>query len=323
MTASPVDAPMVSVITTFLNPGRFLSEAVASVLEQTWRSRELLLVDDGSTDGSSEWARSLAEREPSVRYIEHADHANLGMSASRNAGIAQARGTVIAFLDADDVFLPEKLDRQVTVLMARPDVDAVIAETLLWYGWTEKEEDISRDTVRTLRLAAGSYAPGELIPRLIQRAIRTPATCGVLVRRSTVERIGGFEPSFRTMYEDQAFFFKLFLHSRTLVMPEVFDRYRQHPDSCCVMAERTGDFSQDGGPSPARQRFLDWAADYLRTQNGGRSWSWYLVELERWLGHHPSLAARAHRHFLRAHAWMPRVTARDSSAAARIEITQD
>ena len=93
----------VSVIVCFLNEERFLAEAVQSVLGQTFADWELLLVDDGSCDASSVIARQLAATDPGrFDYIEHADHRNLGLSASRNAGIRRARGRYIAFLDADD-----------------------------------------------------------------------------------------------------------------------------------------------------------------------------------------------------------------------------
>ena len=78
-------APVVSVITNFLNEERFITEAVESVISQTYESWELLLVDDGSDDASSEIARRYASRRPNkIRYFEHAGHVNLGSSAARN-----------------------------------------------------------------------------------------------------------------------------------------------------------------------------------------------------------------------------------------------
>src|SRR3712207_221993 len=80
-------APRVSVVVIFLDAARFLGEAVASVLGQTYGAWELLLVDDGSTDGSSALARGYAAAQPGrVRYLEHPGHANRGMSAARNLG---------------------------------------------------------------------------------------------------------------------------------------------------------------------------------------------------------------------------------------------
>src|SRR5262245_48750717 len=100
----PARRPRVSVLTVFLNAERFLQEAIESVLAQTYGDWELLLVDDGSTDGGSGLARSYAERYPhKVVYLNHGNHSNLGISASQNLGISRARGEYIAFLDSDDV----------------------------------------------------------------------------------------------------------------------------------------------------------------------------------------------------------------------------
>src|SRR6266542_3309857 len=98
---------LVSVVVPFWNASAFLEEAIASVFAQTFQSWELLLIDDGSSDGSTEIAKRYAERFPGrVRYFEHERHANRGVAASRNLGVRHAKGPYIAFLDADDVWLP-------------------------------------------------------------------------------------------------------------------------------------------------------------------------------------------------------------------------
>jgi glycosyltransferase involved in cell wall biosynthesis len=89
------DKPLVSVIVIFLNAADFLQEAIESVLAQTYEHWELLLVDDGSTDGSSEIALSFAfENSARIKYFEHDGHQNLGMSAARNLGIRKAKVTI-------------------------------------------------------------------------------------------------------------------------------------------------------------------------------------------------------------------------------------
>src|SRR5438876_10917096 len=96
--------PLVSVVIIFWNAERFLREAIESVFAQAYVNWELLLVDDGSTDGSTAIARSGVEQDPQrVRYVEHPGHDNRGMSASRNLGIGNAQGAVVAFLDAEHV----------------------------------------------------------------------------------------------------------------------------------------------------------------------------------------------------------------------------
>ena len=82
----------------------------------------------------------FAQRDPSrIRYFEHAGHANRGMSAARNLGLDHARGRYIAFLDADDVWLPEKLREQVSALNDNPRAGMVYGRTLIWHSWRDCE----------------------------------------------------------------------------------------------------------------------------------------------------------------------------------------
>src|SRR5262249_33431769 len=108
--------PRVSVLTIFLDAERFLGEAIRSVFAQTFDGRALLLVDDRSRDASGDVGRTWAARDPArVRYLAHPGGANRGMSASRNLARRDARGELLAFLDADDVWRPEKLERHVEI----------------------------------------------------------------------------------------------------------------------------------------------------------------------------------------------------------------
>jgi glycosyltransferase involved in cell wall biosynthesis len=117
--------PLVSVITPAYNAERFLAVAVRSSLEQTWPNIEVLVVDDGSTDGTAELARCLAAADDRVRVIEKA-HA--GVSAARNAAFAVARGEFLCFLDADDMMLPDRVERQVSFLRLFPACDLVFSD---------------------------------------------------------------------------------------------------------------------------------------------------------------------------------------------------
>src|SRR4051794_24620177 len=129
--------PLVSCIIIFLNGAAFLAEAVESVLAQSYSHWELWLVDDGSTDESTQIARTYAAQYPNVFYLEHEGHGNQGMSASRNLGIRHARGQFVAFLDADDLWLPTKLAEQVALLLAHPSAGMVYGRTQIWHSWQE------------------------------------------------------------------------------------------------------------------------------------------------------------------------------------------
>ena len=256
--------PVVSAITIFYNGERFLGEAIESVLAQTYPSWELLLVDDGSTDGATEIARSYAARHPErIRYLEHSGHRNRGMSASRNLGLQQSRGALVAFLDSDDVWLPEKLARQVAILDAHPDAQMTFGPTRLWYGWTGEPADAARDTLRRIHAAPdGLYRPPEMLQRFLRGRALTPATCSILVRREALARTGQFEERFTGLYEDQAFFVKAYLSLASYVTTDAFDLYRQHDESHCAVARRSGEYSLDG-PTAALTDLYLWCVRYF------------------------------------------------------------
>jgi glycosyltransferase involved in cell wall biosynthesis len=131
--AHRVQAPEVSVVIIFLNAKFFLDGAIQSVLRQSFTDWELLLVDDDSWDGSSESAKPWAEHHADrILYLEHPGHANLGMSASRNLGIRHAKGRFVAFLDADDEWMPAKLTEHVAVMKGRSDVAMTYGPALHW-----------------------------------------------------------------------------------------------------------------------------------------------------------------------------------------------
>ena len=266
MTAADTPAngqPLVSVVIAFLDGERFLREAIDSVFAQTYERWELLLVDDGSGPAASSIGREYAEREPTrVRYLEHDGHRNRGLSASRNLGIAHARGAYTAFLDADDVWLPDKLRDQVTILESHPDVGAMYGNALYWYGWTGDPEDVARDFYPRLRVRDGTVLdPPRLLERLLTGEALVPCPHSLLVRTAVLRRVGGFEEQFRGMFEDQAFYAKLMLAERVLVVDRSWERYRQHADSMCAVSDRTGT-TRD-----AHCRYLEWLADYLDAES--------------------------------------------------------
>ncbi len=256
---------LVSVVVIFLDAERFLRPALESILAQTYGNWELLLVDDGSEDGSSQIARECADADPDrVQYLQHEGARNLGMSASRNAGIAASSGEFVAFLDADDVWLPDKLEHQVRLLESHPDVGMVYGPTEYWFSWTGDPVDRERDFLS--KLAVDFDRPIEP-PELLVRALAThggmlPGICSLVVRRSALERAGTFDPEFKGSYEDQVFFTKMFRHTKILVTDRCLDRYRQHDDSCCAVAQRSGEYHPDK-PHPARRRYLEWLDGYL------------------------------------------------------------
>jgi glycosyltransferase involved in cell wall biosynthesis len=283
--------PLVSVIMIFLNAEKFIQEAIESMLNQTYLNWELILVDDGSTDTSTQIARQYAHQYlDKIRYVQHQNHQNRGMSASRNQGIRESRGEYIAFLDADDVYLPEKLERQVALLNSQPAAAMVYGTTQYWFSWTGKPEDYSHDSMRTLGVRVDRlYRPSELVARFLANTARTPATCSVLIRREAVEKVRGFEEHFAGMFEDQVFFYKLCVQEPVYVESGCWSRYRQHPDSHVYVSRRTGKWDPGHRLSPTRADFLRWLESYLTEQNVGDPKIRQLLRKELWSYQHPQL----------------------------------
>jgi glycosyltransferase involved in cell wall biosynthesis len=228
----PDPRPLVSVIIIFLDAERFIEEAIGSVIAQTYDAWELLLVDDGSADGSRALALRYVQQYPEkLRYFEHADHRNRGMSASRNLGIRHAKGQYIAWLDADDVWLPRKLERQVALLDSQPEAGMVYGPTEWWYSWSCPAQDGQRDFILPLGQPPDKLIrPPALLVQFLKSEGHSPCMCSILVRREVLDRTGGFEERFRGLYEDQAFCAKICLDTPVFASSECCCRYRQHSD---------------------------------------------------------------------------------------------
>ena len=272
---------LVSVIIIFLNAGQFLQEAVESVLTQTYEDWELLLVDDGSFDGSSELAKSYEKRYPTrIKYLEHEGHQNLGMSAARNAGMRKANGDYIAFLDADDYWLPDKLEIQSGILESNPKIGMLFGSTKYWFSWTGKAEDNQRDFVPALRVrSATSFDPPKLLLLILDGKIEVPCTCSILIRTDIVRRLGGFEESFKGMYEDQAFYAKVFLSVPVAATDDCLAWYRQHPNSHCSIAKTTGRHTA------TQYTFLKWLENYCSEQEIHDPTVIQTIRRQLWLHH--------------------------------------
>ena len=277
--------PLISCIIIFWNAEKYIEEAIQSVFAQTYTAWELLLCDDGSVDGSTGIARRYAERYPDkVRYLDHPNHQNRGMSATRNLGIHNAAGEYLAFLDADDVWLPDKLERQLLLLESQPEAAMVYGPTQWWYSWTGNPEDRHRDYIHEIGVPTNSLLqPPTVLTRFIRTEGISPCTCSVLLRRKAVERIGGFEELFEGLYEDQAFFAKMCLSAPVYVSTECLARYRQHPESNTILAGQTGDYTL------RRRIFLDWLAVYLSRQGIQDVAVWKALRRELRFNRHPIL----------------------------------
>jgi len=168
----------VTVVIPLYNARDVILQTVRSVLGQTWRDFELLVVDDGSTDGAGDLLKGL---DPRIRYLRQE---NAGVAAARNRGIAEAQGDAIALLDHDDLWHPAKLERQVTVLDARPEVGMVITDVM----------HIDRSG-KPMGIVGAGYNPSEDFARLfVQGYVPTPSAA--IIRKKVLDTVGGFDEAF-------------------------------------------------------------------------------------------------------------------------------
>lgn len=179
-------APFVSIVTPAHDVAAFVADAVASARAQDGPGWEMILVDDGSRDGTARAAEHAAEGDRRIRILRQA---NAGVSAARNAGIAAARGEALLFLDADDWLAPDALRRLGAALAAAPGAVAA-------YGpWAAVAED-ARPGDPPLRHKTGPFPAGDILERLVVRNLLVNGG-HALIRRAAFAAAGGFHPAIR------------------------------------------------------------------------------------------------------------------------------
>ena len=205
--------PAVSVIIPVHNCERFVPEAVESILGQTLQDLELILVDDGSTDRSSAILDGYAAKDPRVRVVRH-EQAK-GRGAARNAGIEAARAGLVAFSDADDVSVPERLERHTEYLDAHPDVGFVVSPRVV--------TDLDGNAIGSMRI------PGKVsdLPERMRRHCHL-GHCSAMYRTADIRRIGGYRNGFAAA-QDYDMLLRLMETAKVGVLDIPVYRYRQVP----------------------------------------------------------------------------------------------
>jgi len=254
------EKPLVSVIVPFMNEERFLDETIQSVINQTYPHWELLLVDDGSTNRSTDIAKRYVDLYPErIFYYDHANHENKGVCITRNLGVEKAKGELIAFLDADDLFLPNKLRDQVDYFSNYPEIGMVTEASYYWFKWADEN---SND--RIIKVGGENdkvINPPQLMYDLYPlKNGDAPCPCSIMVRKEVIQKVGGFEPDFKNeyqLYEDQAFLVKIYLSEKVYISSKPNNMYRQRPDSVVYKVHGSGDYHK------VREYFLNWLKNYL------------------------------------------------------------
>ena len=213
------DSPLVSVIVPAHNAAKYLGETLRSALAQTYRNIELIVVDDGSADETGTIADRFAWEDRRVRVVRL--DAQRGVAAARNAGIRQSRGELIAPLDADDVWYPQKVQKQVARMLHSPPGVGVV------YAWSAHLDDRGELTGG----ANTATESGDVLLAMIIRNFIGHASAP-LIRRSCLDRVGLYDTRFAAQQmqgcEDRDLYLRLAEHYQFAVVPELLIGYRRH-----------------------------------------------------------------------------------------------
>lgn len=207
--------PQVSVVMGVYNSARFLEKAVQSVLAQTFTDFEFVIIDDGSTDASPAILKKLAEQDRRIRLIHQA---NAGVSKVGNRGIAESRAPLIARMDADDVCLPDRLEKQVAFMRAHPDV------VLLGGAFQMIDQHDHKLITITPPLDDAELQR--------QCLVGTTPICHPLCmfRRDVALKVGGYDETFPCAL-DIDLYLRLGEHGQMACLPDLLLQYRQHDGS--------------------------------------------------------------------------------------------
>lgn len=211
-------APLVSVIIPTYNCAHFLGQAIESVLEQTFMDYEIIVVDDGSTDDT---AAVLDQFRDQVRHVSQANQGNAG---ARNTGIAMARGQWLAFLDADDLWAPRKLERQLIDLISSPGARVGFVRALKFFESGDFEP------------MPADPAEGELWDKLVFYQPFGSSHSGMLAHQSCFGTVGRFDEDLR-LSVDWDLFIRLAERYKIRVLQEFSVYHRQHASNTTGNAE--------------------------------------------------------------------------------------
>ena len=208
-----LERPLVSVVVPAYNVERFLAETLRSVVRQTWRELEAIVVDDGSSDGTAGIADRFAAEDARVRVIHQE---NRGVSSARNVGTRAATGEFLCFLDGDDVFLPDKIERQVEFLRLSSSCDLVFS-------------DFYTGSVDLVTSVLDCRRPPPMPMREIFVCLNWfGPPCSTLLRSRLQQRIGPFDETLRYS-EDWDYWIRASRCGTMAYVPGPVATYRHHP----------------------------------------------------------------------------------------------
>jgi len=232
--------PAISVIMAVYNQRDYVSAAVESVVNQSFNDWELIICDDGSSDGSSEILRSYENMYPQkIKVLRN--QRNLGVSRARNMALSGSRGKIIAFLDSDDWWEKDKLDKQLTLLKGSPDAGFVFTMVnVIKDGNISEQERI---------IVEGNFNKLCALPKLIRRyLLKQDNICfsSLMAKREAIEAAGFFDEELSYQVEDWLLLLKMSCLFGFACVGQKLTNYRLHPNSYTARVFLRGTFAEGG-----------------------------------------------------------------------------
>lgn len=206
--------PWVDIIIPCYNAGPFIIRTLESALNQTYEKVNIVVVDDGSTDGTLDILLSYG---PKIKVLRHPDNGNHGAPASLNLGISASTADYVAFLDADDIFYPDKIEKQVRILSEKSNIGLVYTN-----GHAIDEND-----TRLYRLFSEDHVECNNCGDILVNCYISAGSSTVMVRRNLFERVGLFSENVKCTY-DHDMWIRLKEVSEYAYIPELLMAYRRH-----------------------------------------------------------------------------------------------
>jgi glycosyltransferase involved in cell wall biosynthesis len=218
VTSTSPHVPLVSLVIPAYNASEFIERTLVTARDQSYANIEIIVIDDGSTDNTRELVDQAVAVDSRIRIISTT---NMGVAAARNRGIAEATGDLVAFLDADDIWHPSKIEKQVALLATLPEDWGAVYSL---YYFIDNEDRIVREG--NSRTASGYILARHASFRFISNG------SALLVRKAAAVSVGGFDPSYAAAgiggCEDLDFELRLFARYKAAAIPERLVGYREY-----------------------------------------------------------------------------------------------
>ncbi len=245
----------ISIITPLYNGSETLEETAESVIKQGYDNWEWILFDDGSTDKTIDVATKLCENHRGKIFLyQHEGKKNFGTAYTRNRAFEKTSGNIIAYIDQDDIWYPNRLSHQIEILNETKDCAMVWGPVLYWYKNREFKQPVF---FKGEQVQPGIYPPPRFVEIFLKDLKGTPLPGASLLRREAIEQVGGFEESIKGS-EDIVLWVKIALKYSICFDDVILMKYRKHQDSTLRRATQSGEMNE------WNLIFHKWVIDFLK-----------------------------------------------------------